>query len=97
MPLADGTLVATAEMPDKHLIPHLLAVSDALGTGWYGGRANVREGETVVVVGDGAVGLMGVMAASQLGAGRIIAMSRHASRQQLCPRFRRHRHRRRTR
>ena len=88
VPLADGTLVATAEMPDKHLIPHLLAVSDVLGTGWYGAvAANVREGGTVVVVGDGAVGLMGVMAASQLGAGRIIAMSRHASRQQLARDF----------
>ena len=55
VPLADGTLVATAEMPDKHLIPHLLAVSDVLGTGWYGAvAANVREGETVVVVGDGS-------------------------------------------
>lgn len=88
VPLADGTLVATAEMPDAEMIPHMLAVSDVLGTGWYGAvAANVREGGTVVIVGDGAVGLMGVMAASQLGAGRIIAMSRHESRQKLAREF----------
>jgi len=88
VPLADGTLVATAEMPDDDMIPHMLAVSDVLGTGWYAAdAAQVREGGTVVVVGDGAVGLMGVLAASQLGAGRIIAMSRHASRQQLAREF----------
>lgn len=88
VPLADGTLVATAEMPDQEMIPHMLAVSDVLGTGWYGAwAANVREGGTVVVVGDGAVGLMGVMAASQMGAGRIIAMSRHESRSKLALEF----------
>ena len=86
--LADGTLVATEHMPDADMIPHMLAVSDVLGTGWYGAvAANVREGGTVVVVGDGAVGLMAVMAASQLGAGRIIAMSRHKSRQDLALEF----------
>lgn len=88
VPLADGTLVATSEMPDADMIAHMLAVSDVLGTGWYGAvAAGVREGGTVVVVGDGAVGLMGVMAASQLGAGRIIAMSRHESRQKLAREF----------
>ncbi len=88
VPLADGTLVATAEMPDADMIPHMLATSDVLGTGWYGAvAANVREGGTVVVVGDGAVGLMGVMAANQLGAGRIIVMSRHDSRQKLAREF----------
>lgn len=88
VPLADGTLVATAEMPDPGMIPHMLAVSDVLGTGWYGAdAANVREGGTVVVVGDGAVGLMGVLAASQMGAGRIIAMSRHEDRQKLARDF----------
>ncbi len=88
VPLADGTLVATVEMPDVDMIPHMLATSDVLGTGWYGAvAANVREGGTVVVVGDGAVGLMGVMAANQLGAGRIIAMSRHNSRQKLAREF----------
>lgn len=86
--LADGTLVATREMPDPEMIPHMLAASDVLGTGWYAAdAAQVREGGTVVVVGDGAVGLMGVLAASQMGAGRIIAMSRHASRQKLAREF----------
>lgn len=86
--LADGTLVATSEMPSADLVPHLLATSDVLGTGWYAAwAAGVREGSTAVVVGDGAVGLMGVLAAKQLGAERIIAMSRHASRQQLAREF----------
>ncbi|MGX1320579.1 threonine dehydrogenase-like Zn-dependent dehydrogenase [Bradyrhizobium sp. USDA 377] len=88
VPLADGTLVATAEPPSADLIPHLLATSDVLGTGWYAAdAANVREGATVVVVGDGAVGLMGVLAASEMGAARIIAMSRHAARQKLATEF----------
>lgn len=88
VPLADGTLVATREMPDAAMIPHLLAVSDVLGTGWYGAvAADVRQGGTVVVVGDGAVGLMGVMAAHELGAERIIAMSGHESRSKLALEF----------
>jgi hypothetical protein len=88
VPLADGTLVATAEMPSNDLIPHLLATSDVLGTGWYAAdAANVRQGSTVVVVGDGAVGLMGVLAAKEMGAERIIAMSRHRSRQELAQDF----------
>lgn len=88
VPLADGTLVPMNEMPDADMIPHMLAVSDVLGTGWYAAdAAQVREGGTVVVVGDGAVGLMGVLAASQRGAARIIAMSRHASRQKLAREF----------
>jgi threonine dehydrogenase-like Zn-dependent dehydrogenase len=88
VPLADGTLVATAEMPGNDLIPHLLATSDVLGTGWYAAdAANVRQGSTVVVVGDGAVGLMGVLAAKEMGAERIIAMSRHRSRQELAQDF----------
>jgi threonine dehydrogenase-like Zn-dependent dehydrogenase len=88
VPLADGTLVATAEMPADDLIPSLLAVSDVLGTGWYAAdAAGVQEGSTVAVVGDGAVGLMGVLAAKQMGAGRIIAMSRHKSRQDLALEF----------
>lgn len=88
VPLADGTLVATDEMPDPDMVPHMLAVSDVLGTGWYAAdAAQVREGGTVVVVGDGAVGLMGVLAASQMGAGRIIAMSRHKARQELALEF----------
>ncbi|TKT81065.1 zinc-dependent alcohol dehydrogenase family protein [Aquamicrobium sp. LC103] len=84
VPLADGTLVATAEVPSADLVPDLLAASDVLGTGWYAAdAAEVREGSTVVVVGDGAVGLMGVLAAKEMGAERIIAMSRHESRQKL--------------
>ena len=84
VPLADGTLVATPELPSEDKIPSLLAASDVLGTGWFGAvAANVRPGATVAVVGDGAVGLLGVLAAKQLGAERIIAMSRHESRQKL--------------
>lgn len=82
--LADGTLVATDTTPSDDLIPSLLAASDVLGTGWYAAdAARVSEGCTAVVVGDGAVGLMGVLAAKQLGADRIIAMSRHKQRQDL--------------
>ena len=86
--LADGTLVATPDLPSDDLIPHLLAVSDVLGTGWYAAdAARVQPGSTVAVVGDGAVGLMGVLAAKQMGAARIIAMSRHQSRQDLALEF----------
>ncbi|SIR35838.1 hypothetical protein SAMN05880590_11933 [Rhizobium sp. RU35A] len=84
VPLADGTLVATDEIPADDLIPSLLATSDVLGTGWYAAdAARVQPGCTAVVVGDGAVGLMGVLSAKQMGAERIIAMSRHKSRQDL--------------
>ena len=88
VPLADGTLVATGEIPSDDLIPSLLATSDVLGTGWYAAdAARVQPGSTVVVVGDGAVGLMAVLSARQMGAGRIIAMSRHKSRQDLALEF----------
>lgn len=88
VPLADGTLVATDEAPDDDLIPSLLAASDVLGTGWYAAwAAGVQAGSTAVVVGDGAVGLMGVLAAKQMGADRIIAMSRHKTRQDLALEF----------
>ena len=88
IPLADGTLVATPGRPDAELIPSLLAASDVLGTGWFAAvAAAAGPGKTVAVVGDGAVGLLGVLAASQLGAGRVIAMSRHASRQALARKF----------
>jgi hypothetical protein len=88
VPLADGTLVATPSMPADDLIPSLLAASDVLGTGWYAAdAARVQPGCTAVVVGDGAVGLMGVLAAKQMGAGRIIAMSRHKTRQDLALEF----------
>lgn len=84
VPLADGTLVATPEIPDDDLVPGLLAASDVLGTGWFGAvAAQAGPGKTVAVVGDGAVGLLAVLAARQLGAERIIAMSRHAPRQGL--------------
>src|SRR5438067_444652 len=84
IPLADGTLVATPDVPPTDLIPSLLAASDVLGTGWFGAvAAEAGPGKTVAVVGDGAVGLLGVVAAKHLGAERIIAGSRHASRQKL--------------
>ncbi len=88
IPYADGTLVATPGQPDAELVPHLLAASDVLGTGWFGAvAAEAGPGKTVAVVGDGAVGLMAVLAAQQLGAERIIALSRHADRQQLAREF----------
>jgi threonine dehydrogenase-like Zn-dependent dehydrogenase len=88
IPLADGTLVATPEPPGDDLIPSLLAASDVLGTGWFAAvAAAVGPGKSVAVVGDGAVGLLGVLAAQQLGAERIIAMSRHDVRQALAKDF----------
>lgn len=88
VPLADGTLVATPEIPADDQIPSLLAASDVLGTGWFGAvAADAGAGKTVAVVGDGAVGLLAVLAARQLGAGRIIAMSRHETRQKLAHEF----------
>src|SRR6516162_2402916 len=86
--LADGTLVATPDVPSNDLIPSLLATSDVLGTGWFAAdAAQVKPGMTVAVVGDGAVGLLGVLSAKQMGAGRIIAMSGHAPRQKLAREF----------
>jgi len=88
VPLADGTLVATPEIPSDDLIPSLLATSDVFGTGWFAAvAANVKPGATAIVVGDGAVGLLGVLSAKQLGAERIVAMSRHASRQKLAKEY----------
>src|SRR6266480_572778 len=88
VPHVDGTLVATPELPPAEMIPSLLAVSDVLGTGWFAAvAADVQPGKTAVVVGDGAVGLLGVLAARQLGAQRVIAMSRHSARQQLAREF----------
>ena len=88
IPLADGTLGATPGMPPEDMIPSLLAASDVLGTGWFGAvAAEAGPGKTVAVVGDGAVGLLAVLAAKQLGAERIIAMSRHESRQRLAREF----------
>jgi threonine dehydrogenase-like Zn-dependent dehydrogenase len=88
VPLADGTLVPTRDPPSNELIPSLLTTSDVLGTGWFAAdAANVKPGSTVVVVGDGAVGLLGVLSAKQMGAERIIAMSRHEARQKLAREF----------
>jgi threonine dehydrogenase-like Zn-dependent dehydrogenase len=88
VPLADGTLVPTPEVPSADLVPSLLAASDVLGTGWFAAdAANVKPGATVVVVGDGAVGLLGVLSAKHMGAERIISMSRHESRQRLARTF----------
>jgi threonine dehydrogenase-like Zn-dependent dehydrogenase len=88
VPLADGTLIATPEAPSDDLIPHLLSASDVLGTGWFGAvAAQAAPGKIVAVVGDGAVGLLAILAAKQLGAERILAMSRHESRQRLAREF----------
>jgi threonine dehydrogenase-like Zn-dependent dehydrogenase len=88
VPLADGTLVATRDVPSKDMVPDLLALSDVMGTGWFAAEAaNVKPGATVAVVGDGAVGLLAVLSAKQMGAERIIAMSRHAARQTLAREF----------
>src|SRR5215212_5891429 len=88
VPHADGTLVATPEVPDASLVASLLATSDVLGTGWFAAdAAEVKPGKTVAVVGDGAVGLLGILSARQMGAERIIAMSRHESRTRLAREF----------
>jgi threonine dehydrogenase-like Zn-dependent dehydrogenase len=88
IPNAQGTLVATDEVPDEQAWAGLLAVSDVMGTGWWAAdAAEVKPGSTAVVVGDGAVGLCGVIAAEQMGAERIIAMSRHEPRQRLAREF----------
>src|SRR5919199_138964 len=88
VPLADGTLVPTKDVPTDGLTASFLALSDVMGTGWFAAdAANVKPGGTVVVVGDGAVGLLGVLSAKQMGAERIIAMSRHETRQKLAREF----------
>ena len=88
VPLADGTLVATPDLPSDDLMPSLLTLSDVMGTGWFAAEAaGVKPGTTVAVVGDGAVGLLGVLSARQMGAERIIAMSRHEPRQKLAREF----------
>ncbi|WP_232676855.1 zinc-dependent alcohol dehydrogenase family protein [Nocardioides sp. R-C-SC26] len=85
---ADGSLVKTDGTPEASMIPSLLALSDVMPTGWHAAvSADVRPGGSVVVVGDGAVGLCGVLAASAMGAETIIAMSRHESRQQIARSF----------
>lgn len=89
VPLADGTLVKvpSSDFSDEKLAS-LLALSDVMGTGYHAAvSAGVEEGDTVAVVGDGAVGLSAVLAAKMLGAKRIIAMSRHESRQNLAKKW----------
>lgn len=88
VPLADGTLVPTPGVPSKELLPDLLTLSDVMGTAWFAAvAANVAPGASVAVVGDGAVGLLGVLSAKEMGARRIIAMSRHESRTKLAREF----------
>jgi threonine dehydrogenase-like Zn-dependent dehydrogenase len=85
---ANGSLVKTDGLPDRSLYPSLLTLSDVMATGWHAAvSAGVTRGSTAVVVGDGAVGLCGVLAAAQLGAERVIAMSRHEPRQEIARRF----------
>jgi threonine dehydrogenase-like Zn-dependent dehydrogenase len=85
---AEGSLVKTAGMPDADMVPSLLTLADVFPTGWHCAvSARVRPGDTVVVVGDGAVGLCGVLAAVQMGAERVIAMSRHEPRQEIARAF----------
>lgn len=88
VPLADGTLVATPGEPTPELLPHLLSLSDVFPTGHHAAvSAGVAAGSTVVVVGDGAVGLSAVLAAKRLGAASVVAMSRHADRQSIARSF----------
>lgn len=88
VPFADGTLVATADVPSDDLVPDMLTLSDVMGTGWFAAEAaNVKPGVTAAVIGDGAVGLLGVLSAKMMGAERIIAMSRHEPRQKLAREF----------
>src|SRR3977135_1318332 len=88
VPLADGTLVGTRDVPTEQLIPSLLALSDVMGTGWFAAdAARVKPGMSVAVVGDGAVGLLAVLSAKLMGAERIMAMSRHESRHKLTPKL----------
>ncbi|HEV7485610.1 MAG TPA: zinc-dependent alcohol dehydrogenase family protein [Thermoanaerobaculia bacterium] len=88
VPLADGTLVVLPVGPDHALIPSLLTLSDVMGTGHHAARAaQVGPGKIVAVVGDGAVGLCGVIASRRLGAERIILLGRHADRIALAREF----------
>ncbi len=89
VPLADGTLVPVPGSDHSDaMLRSLLTLSDVMGTGHHAVvSANLRPGDTVGVVGDGAVGLSAVLAAKRLGAGRIIALSRHPARQALAREF----------
>ncbi|WP_433697080.1 zinc-binding dehydrogenase [Nocardiopsis sp. CA-288880] len=84
VPLADGTLVKLPVAPDSALIPSLLTLADVLGTGYHAARAaGVAPGQSVTVIGDGAVGLMAVLSAKRLGAEQIVLMGRHTDRTDL--------------
>src|SRR6186997_3444527 len=88
VPFADGTLVALPVGPDHALMPSLLTLSDVMGTGHHAAlAAKVRAGTVVAVVGDGGVGLCGVIAARRLGAERVIMLGRHADRIALARAF----------
>jgi threonine dehydrogenase-like Zn-dependent dehydrogenase len=88
VPQADGTLVVLPVAPDHALMPSLLTLSDVMGTGHHAAlAARVSPGKTVAVVGDGAVGLCGVIAARRLGAERIIILGRHDDRIALARAF----------
>jgi len=88
VPYADGTLVVAPGVPSDELLPGVLTCSDVMGTGHHAARsARVGAGSTVVVVGDGAVGLCAVIASKRLGAERIVVMSRNPARQALATRF----------
>lgn len=88
IPNADGTLLATPGQPDEDLIPSLLALYDVMCTGWHAAvSGGAGPGKVVAVVGDGAVGLSAVLASVQHDAGRVIAMSCHADRQQIAREF----------
>ena len=85
---AEGSMVKTDGVPDDELVPSLLTLADVMATGWHAAvAARVSPGDTAVVVGDGAVGLCGVIAAKQLGAERVVAMSRHENRQKIATNF----------
>ncbi|MEU5592697.1 alcohol dehydrogenase catalytic domain-containing protein [Streptomyces sp. NPDC020298] len=84
VPLADGTLVKLPVGADDALVPSLLTLSDVLGTGHHAAvRGGVRPGSAVTVIGDGAVGLLAVLAAKRLGAEQIVLMGRHTARTDL--------------
>jgi threonine dehydrogenase-like Zn-dependent dehydrogenase len=88
VPLADGTLFVLPVGRDDALMPSLLTLSDVMGTGHHAAiAAKVAPGKTVAVVGDGAVGLCGVIAARRLGAEQIIILGRHADRIALAREF----------
>ncbi|WP_432843313.1 zinc-binding dehydrogenase [Dactylosporangium sp. CA-092794] len=84
VPQADGTLVVLPVAEDSALLPSLLTLSDVYGTGHHAAvRAHVTGGDVVAVIGDGAVGLLGVLSAKRLGAERIILMGHHPDRTDL--------------